>query len=109
MRSVLFHRGMTVDEFEDAVYDLKVGEYTKKPIRTMFGLHIVKLTDRKPRLESIRASHILIQDKRDSLGTVIDSVQTSQLALDIYNRIKNGEDFTTLAAQFSEDPATKKC
>jgi peptidyl-prolyl cis-trans isomerase SurA len=102
-----FTGGMTVDEFEDAVYDLRVGEYTKKPIRTMFGLHVVKLTDRKPRLESIRASHILIQDKRDSLGNVIDSVQSSQLALDIYNRIKNGEDFTTLAAQYSEDPATK--
>jgi peptidyl-prolyl cis-trans isomerase SurA len=102
-----FTAGMTVDEFEDAVYDLKVGEFTKKPIRTMFGLHIVKLTDRKPRLESIRASHILIQDKRDSLGKVIDSVQTSQLALDIFNRVKKGEDFTTLAAQYSEDPATK--
>lgn len=102
-----FTGGMTVDEFEDAVYNMKVGDYSKKPIRTMFGLHIVKLTDKKPRLESIRASHILIQDKRDSLGNIIDSAKTYQLAFDVYNKVKNGEDFATLAAQFSEDQATK--
>ncbi len=103
-----FTAGMTVDNFEDAVYDMKVGEFTKKPIRTVFGLHIIKLTDRKPRFESIKASHILIQDKRDSLGKLIDSVQTYQKALEVYNRAKNGEDFTSLATQFSEDPGTKQ-
>lgn len=103
-----FTAGMTVDEFEDAVYNLKVGEFTDKPIRTMFGLHIVKLTDRKPRVQSIRASHILIQDKRDSLGRLIDSIETYQKALDIYNRAKSGEDFSSLTTQFSEDPGTKQ-
>lgn len=102
-----FTAGMTVSSFEDAVYDLKVGEFTKKPVRTVFGLHIIKLTDRKPRLESIRASHILIQDKRDSLGNIIDSLQTYQHALDVYNRAKNGENFSQLAAEYSDDPATK--
>jgi peptidyl-prolyl cis-trans isomerase SurA len=102
-----FTAGMTVPSFEDAVYGLKVGEFTKKPVRTIFGLHIIKLTDRKPRLESIRASHILIQDKRDSLGRIIDSLQTYQKALEVYNKAKNGENFSQLAAQYSEDPATK--
>lgn len=102
-----FTAGMTVTPFEDAVYNLKVGEFTKKPVRTMFGLHIIKLTDRKPRLESIRASHILIQDKRDSLGNIIDSLKTYQQALDIYNKAKNGENFEQLAAEYSDDPATK--
>lgn len=102
-----FTAGMTVDAFEDAVFDMKVGEFTKKPVRTMFGLHIVKLTDKKPRLESIRASHILIQDKRDSLGNIIDSVQTYQKALDVYNKAKGGEDFSQLVAQYTEDPGTK--
>lgn len=102
-----FTAGMTVPSFEDAVYGLKVGEFTKKPVRTVFGLHIIKLTDRKPRLESIRASHILIQDKRDSLGRIIDSVQTYQKALDVYKKAKSGENFSQLAAEYSEDPATK--
>ena len=103
-----FTAGMTVPEFEDAVYSLKVGEYTKEPVRTMFGLHIVKLTDRKPRFESIRASHILIQDKRDSLGNIIDSAGTYQRALEVYNKAKSGEDFGSLASQYSEDMASKQ-
>lgn len=102
-----FTGGMTVDEFEDIVFALSVGEYTKKPVRTMFGLHIVKLTDKKPRIESIRASHILIQDKRDSVGKMTDSLITYQKALDIFNRIKNGEDWNTLCQQFTEDPGSK--
>ncbi len=102
-----FTGGMTVDSFEDAVYDMRVGEFSKKPIRTIFGLHIVKVTDRKPRIDQLRASHILIQDKRDSIGKVIDSVQTYQKALEIYERVKKGEDFVVLAQEFSEDPATK--
>src|SRR4030095_14305040 len=102
-----FTAGMTVPEFEDAVYDLKVGDFTKKPVRTMFGLHIVKLTDRKKRLESIRASHILIQDKRDSLGNMIDSIGSYQKALEVYNKAKSGEDFTALVQQYTEDVATK--
>src|SRR5437867_10473420 len=39
-----FTGGMTVDAFEDAVYNLRVGDFTKQPVRTIFGLHIIKLT-----------------------------------------------------------------
>ncbi len=103
-----FTAGMTVPEFEDAVYSLKKGDYTTKPVRTMFGLHIVKLTDRKPRVESVKMAHILIQDKRDSLGVLVDSMGTYQKALDIYNKSKNGESFESLVAQFSEDQGSQQ-
>jgi peptidyl-prolyl cis-trans isomerase SurA len=102
-----FTGGMTVESFEDAVYGMRVGDFSRKPIRTIFGLHIVKVTDRKPRLEQIRASHILIQDKRDSTGKIIDSVETYQRTLELFERAKKGEDFGNLAQQVSEDPATK--
>ncbi|MFC2093622.1 peptidylprolyl isomerase [Bacteroidota bacterium] len=102
-----FTGGMTVEEFEDAVYKLNVGEITKEPIRTMFGLHIVKLTDKRKRNDGIRASHILIQDKKDSLGNITDSVATLNRAMEILKRIKNGEDFATVAKEVSEDPGSK--
>ncbi|RPI15846.1 MAG: hypothetical protein EHM58_13165 [Ignavibacteriae bacterium] len=102
-----FTAGMTVDEFEDAIYNMKVGEYSKEPVRTAFGLHIIKLTDRKPRFESVRGSHILLQDVRDTLGNVVDSMARYQKALEIYNKAKNGEDFNALAAQYSEDAGSK--
>lgn len=102
-----FTAGMTVPEFEEAVYNLKVGDYTKKPVRTMFGLHIIKLTDRKPRTVSVRISHILLQDKRDSLGMIVDSLATYQKALEVYNKAKGNEPFETLVQQFSEDMGSK--
>jgi peptidyl-prolyl cis-trans isomerase SurA len=102
-----FTGGMTVDEFETAVYDLRVGQFTKEPVRTPFGLHIIMLTDRKPRFESIRASHILIQDKRDSTGLIIDSAATYQKAIEVLNKAKNGGDFAQLVSQYSEDPGSK--
>lgn len=101
-----FTAGMTVPEFEDAIYDLKVGEYSKKPIRTMFGLHIVQLNDKRKRNEGIRASHILIQDQKDSAGKVIDSIANYNKAKDILARIKNGEDFAKVAAEVSQDPGS---
>jgi peptidyl-prolyl cis-trans isomerase SurA len=103
-----FTGGMTPDAFEDAVYNLKVGEFTDQPIRTIHGLHIIKLTDRRPRLQSIRASHILIQEKRDSLGKFVDSLETYQRALEVYNKAKSGEDFSSLVMQYSEDQGSKQ-
>lgn len=102
-----FTAGMTVPEFENAVYDLSKDEYTKKPVRTMFGLHIIKLTDRKPRTESVKISHILIQDKRDSTGQIVDSAGTYQRALEVYNKAKGGESFESLVQQFSDDAGSK--
>jgi len=101
-----FTAGMTVPEFEDAIYKLKVGDYTKEPVRTQFGLHIVKLADKRKRNDGIRASHILIQDQKDSLGKVVDSLGTYNKAKDVLARIKNGEDFSKVATEVSQDPGS---
>ncbi|HMS34242.1 MAG TPA: peptidylprolyl isomerase [Ignavibacteria bacterium] len=101
-----FTAGMTVPEFEDAIYKLKVGDYTKEPVRTQFGLHIVKLADKRKRNDGIRASHILIQDQKDSLGKVVDSIGTYNKAKEVLARIKNGEDFTKVATEVSQDPGS---
>jgi len=101
-----FTAGMTVPEFEEVVYSLNPGEFNKEPVRSIFGLHIVKLTDRKPRVHSVRASHILILDKKDSLGKITDSLFAYNKALGILNQLKNGGDFYKLAVENSEDPGS---
>jgi len=101
-----FTGGMTVPEFEDAVFKLNKGEYTKTPIRTMFGLHIVLLTDKKKRNDGIRASHILIQDQRDSSGNILDSTVALNKIKEISDKIKGGADFGSLAMEFSQDPGS---
>lgn len=35
-----------VDEFKDAAFQLKVGEYTKKPVQSIYGYHIIKIEDK---------------------------------------------------------------
>jgi peptidyl-prolyl cis-trans isomerase C len=41
-----FSRGQGfVSEFEDAAFNLTVGEYTPEPVRTNFGYHIIKLEE----------------------------------------------------------------
>ena len=48
-----FNRGKMASEFEEAVIKLEVGKYTKEPVKTQFGYHIILKTDQKekPSLE----------------------------------------------------------
>ncbi len=41
-----FGRGMMVKPFEDAAFELPVGELSK-PVRTQFGWHLILVTDKK--------------------------------------------------------------
>lgn len=51
-----FNKGDMVEEFEEAAYKLKVNEYTKKPVKTTYGYHIILKTGekKKPKLKAVR-------------------------------------------------------
>ncbi len=40
-----FSQGQMVREFEKAAFTLKKGEFTKTPVKTQFGYHIIKRLD----------------------------------------------------------------
>lgn len=42
-----FSEGQMVPEFEKAALALKPGEYTKEPVQTQFGFHVIQLEDRR--------------------------------------------------------------
>ena len=46
-----FGKGEMVTEFEDAAYGLKVDEYTKEPVKTTYGYHIILKTGEKEKQE----------------------------------------------------------
>lgn len=46
-----FSRGMMIAEFEEAAFEMEIGEISE-PVKTIYGYHIIKLTDRKAQEEA---------------------------------------------------------
>ena len=66
-------RGQLVKEFEDAAFDMKVGEMSK-PVQTAFGWHIIKLIDKQNFFpyDSVRTDIIRFIDGRGIRNKIID-------------------------------------
>ena len=60
--------------FETAAYNTKVGEISM-PIRTDFGYHLIKVTDRKPAMGKAEAAHILITIPANSTQQILPSTK----------------------------------
>lgn len=43
-----FGPGQMVPEFDKAANALEIGKYTKEPVQTQFGFHVIKLEDKRP-------------------------------------------------------------
>jgi len=95
-----FSGGRMVPEFEDACYSLKPGEYTKTPIRTQYGYHILKVTARQPNPGSVRISHILLRFN----GDLTDTAMVRDTVWMIYGKLKSGASFTEIMEKYSQDP-----
>lgn len=100
-----FSSGMMVKPFEDACYALKKGEITSAPVRTAYGYHIIKITDRRPNVKAIRASHILIRFPNEN-PTPDDTLKAWNEIAAIADSIKAGADFGAMARAHSQDPGS---
>ncbi|WP_367327484.1 peptidylprolyl isomerase [Lentimicrobium sp.] len=89
--------------FETGAYNTPVGEVSM-PVRSDFGYHLIKVTDRKPALGRVQVAHIMM--RLPANATADDSARIAEKAMDVYMRILNGEDFARLAEQNSDDKST---
>lgn len=92
--------------FENAAYKANVGDITM-PVRTRFGYHILKISDKRPSQGEILTAHIMVkfakemgEKEKENLKSKID---------ELHNKLKAGEKFEDLARQFSDDkPSAEK-
>ncbi|MDP4116220.1 MAG: peptidylprolyl isomerase [Bacteroidota bacterium] len=97
--------GMLPYEFEDACYATEPGNVYPNVVKTKFGYHIIKVTEKQERIPQIRASHILV-DFYDGKGNV-DSAAAKAKIDTVKMLLAQGKPFEDLARQYSKDPGSK--
>ncbi|MCD4747565.1 MAG: peptidylprolyl isomerase [Bacteroidales bacterium] len=86
--------------FEDCAYKTEIGEISM-PIRTDFGYHIIKVTDKKPAIGKAQIAHLYIMMPKDANAE--DSLKTKAKIDSIYQKIQDGENFEELVIENSDD------
>lgn len=86
--------------FETAAYKTPVGQVST-PVRTRFGYHIIKVNDRRAAQGEIKVAHLMI--RMNASAAKADSLTAKKKIDELYNRLKKGENWDKLVAQFSED------
>jgi peptidyl-prolyl cis-trans isomerase SurA len=87
--------------FEAAAYSTKVGQVSM-PVRTRFGYHLIKVSDRRPARGEVEVSHIMIRTGEDK-----DNEKSKNTIFEIYDQLQKGVSWDDLCSEYSEDPATK--
>jgi peptidyl-prolyl cis-trans isomerase SurA len=94
-------RGTLDPDYERAAFALETGDYSKAPVRSRFGYHVIKVTGKKD--NEIRTSHILVR----LIPGAADSARTMAFMDSLRNVSLKDKDFPALAQRFSEDKKTQ--
>jgi peptidyl-prolyl cis-trans isomerase SurA len=98
-----FMAGMTVRPFEDALFKLQPGEYTKVPVKTRYGYHVLMLYEKVPHTGGVHVEHILVSIPKYG---GIDTTPYYHTADSLLTAIHNGANFEAVARASSNDKPT---
>lgn len=90
--------------FESGAYNTPVGKISL-PLRTRFGYHIIKVSDKRISKGEVKVAHIMIKAANGMAAE--DSIQARKKINEITQRLKDGGDWNELCQQFSEHEASK--
>ena len=99
--------GMLPPNFEDAAYATKVGQVYPHVIKSPYGFHVLKVTEKRKRVPEIRVSQIMAS-LFNSKSRRIDTVDAKAKIDTVLKKIKEGENFAKLAKKYSDDPRSAK-
>ncbi len=86
--------------FESAAYKTPVGQVSQ-PVRTRYGYHLIKVNDRRPAQGEIKVAHLMV--RLNAGAPKADSATARKKIDELYSRLRKGESWDKLVAQFSED------
>jgi len=87
--------------FESGAFKTAKGKISN-PVRTRFGYHLIKVKDIRDNRGQVTVAHIMIAKPTDA-ALAEKSKSTIQ---DIYKKLQQGENFESLAQQFSDDKSS---
>ncbi len=75
-----FTPGTMVEAFSDAAFELEPGSYSKMPVQTQFGWHVILVEDARettpPALEEVR-DQLAAEIQQESVQSLLDELRTS--------------------------------
>ena len=89
--------------FESGAYTTQVG-YVSEPVRTSYGYHLIKTTEKKEAMGQVQVAHILIMVPQKASHE--DSLLAEEKINLAYEEIMNGEDFAAVVKKYSDDKGT---
>lgn len=90
--------------FEDAAFKMNIGDISM-PVRTSFGYHIIKLTDKRVSIGKMLAAHIMVVTDKNMNAEQL--AKAEQKINEIYTKLQQGEAFEGLAEKYSDDQSSK--
>lgn len=106
-----FGRGQMVPEFEEAAYGLEKGAYTKTPVKSQFGFHVIKLEDKRnaepPAFEQVQ-DQVRQLVMRDKYVELINKAKAEQKVEILDEALKKGYDEVSKMQQDAGDAPAKQ-
>jgi peptidyl-prolyl cis-trans isomerase C len=97
-----FTKGRMVPEFEEVAFALEKGAYTKTPVKTQFGFHVIRLEDKRdappPAFEAVE-QQVRQLVMRDKYLAIIEKAKTEQTIEIVDEALRKGYEEANKAEQ----------